>query len=162
MLLNNEWNSYSLFKCLIISFLRHMASTTSTTNVSTSKAYIIHFFHYFLSEFQKIIPSLWQIKWNSKRNCTWFLFSIFKSPWLIPVNTLPVSPWPELDNDRFHCQALTFILIRLTYTMQPIYLLFLVIDLVSKISETRSFWLSFLSNFKLCIQRQDTFRQATC
>ena len=131
-------------------------------NVSTNKAYIIHFFHNFMSKFQKIIPLLYQIKWNAKRNFTWFLFAIFKSPWLILVNILPVSPWPEPDNDMFHCQALTFILIRLNYTMHPIYLLFLVSDLVSKISETRSFWLSFLSNFKLCIQRQDTFRQATC
>ena len=97
-----------------------------TINVSTNKAYIIHFFHYSLSEFQKIIPSLCQIQWNAKRTFTWFLFAIFKSPWSIPVNILPVSPWLELDNDRFHCQARTFILIRLTYTMHPIYLLFLV------------------------------------
>ena len=133
-----------------------------TINVSTNKAYIIYFFHYFMSKFQKIIPSFYQIKWNAKRNFTWFLFAIFKSPWSILVNILPVSPWPEPDNDRFHCQTLTFILVRLTYTMHPIYLLFLVSDLVSKISETRSFWLSFLSNFEPCIRRQETFRQGTC
>ena len=33
-----------------------------TINVSTNKTYIIHFFHYSLREFQKIIPSLCQIQ----------------------------------------------------------------------------------------------------
>ena len=79
-----------------------------TINVSTNKAYIIHFFHYFLNKFEKIILSLYQIKWNAKINFTWFLFAIFKSPWSILVKILPVSPWPELDNDRFYCQALNF------------------------------------------------------
>ena len=95
-------------------------------NVSTNKAYINHFFNTSLSEFQKIIPSLCQIQLNAKRISTWFLFAIFKYPWSIPVNILPVFPWLELDNDRFHCQSQTFILIRLTYTMHPIYLRLLV------------------------------------
>ena len=97
-----------------------------TTNISTNKTYIIHFFHYSLSEFQEIMPSLCQIQWNPKRTFTWFLFAIFKSPWSVSVNILPASPWLELDNDRFHRQAQTFILTRLTYTMHPIYFLFLV------------------------------------
>ena len=33
-----------------------------TINISTNKAYIIHFLHYSLSKFQKIIPSLCQIQ----------------------------------------------------------------------------------------------------
>ena len=97
-----------------------------TTNVSRNKTYIIHFFHYSLSEFQEIIPPLCQIQWNAKRTFTWFLPAISKSPWLIPINILPASPLLEIDNDRFHRQAQTFILIRLTYTMHPIYFLFLV------------------------------------
>ena len=85
-------------------------------------------------------------------------FAIFKSPWSISVNILFVSPWLELDNDRFHCQAQTFILTRLTYTMHPIYLRFLIrqtnfTKISLKIFEI-SFWLSFLSYFKPCIRRQ--------
>ena len=64
-----------------------------TINVSTNKAYIIHFFHYSLSEFQKIIALLCQIQWNAKRIFTWFLFAIFKSPWSIPASILPISHW---------------------------------------------------------------------
>ena len=134
MSFNNERNSYSLLRRLIITIFKTYGK--GTVNVSTNKAYIIHFFHYSLSEFQKIIPSLYQIQWNAKRTLTWFLFAIFKSPWSIPVNILPVSPWLELDNDRFHCQARTFILIRLTNTMHPIYLLFL----VRQADFTKTFW----------------------
>ena len=97
-----------------------------TINVRTKKTYIIHFFHYYLGEFIKIIPSLCQIQWNAKRSFTRFLFAVFKSPWSIPVNILPVSPWIELDNDTFHCQSRTLILIRLTYTKHPFFLVFLV------------------------------------
>ena len=100
------------------------------------KAYIIHFFHYSLSEFQKIIPSLCQIQWNAKRIFAWLLFAIFKSAWSIPVNILSVSPLLELDNDRFHCQVQTFIPIRPTYTRQPIYLRFL----VRQTDFTKTFW----------------------
>ena len=97
-----------------------------TINVSSNKAYIIHFFHYSMSEFQNIIPSLCPIQWNAKRIFTQFLLAIFRSSWSTPVNILPVSPWLELDSDRFHCQAWTFIPIRLTYMMHPIYLRFLI------------------------------------
>ena len=103
-----------------------------TINSSINKAYIIHFFNYSLSKFEKIIPSLCQIQWSAKRMFIWFPFAIFKSPWSIPL--------------------------RLTYTMQPIRLSFLVRQ--TNFTKTfRDFWndivLTFIFvMFQTCIRMQ--------